>query len=120
MISTTPPAPPNTLITSDIDGNNNPVQNGGSTSSNQITFQLTSSGGTPPITFNVVLIILHFQTVPGTLTYTNLDIGQHTAQFRATDNTALQGPSVSFTWQVTAPTSPPDSSCANNNRPAGS
>ena len=41
-----PPSPPNTTITSAIDGNGLPVQNGGSTSSNQITFQFTSSGGT--------------------------------------------------------------------------
>ena len=48
VISTTPPAPPNTLITSAIDGNNNPVQNGGSTTSNRITFQVTTSGGCTP------------------------------------------------------------------------
>jgi YVTN family beta-propeller protein len=111
VISTRPPAPPNTLITSAIDGNNNPVQNGGSTSSNKITFQLTSSGGTPPITFQCSLDNSAFSNCASTLTYTNIASGQHTAQFRATDSTALQGPSVSFTWQVTAAAPPPDSSC---------
>jgi Ca2+-binding RTX toxin-like protein len=117
VISTPPPIPPNTIITSAIDGNNNPVQNGGSTSSNQITFQLTSSGGTAPITYQCSLDNSPFSNCASALTYNNLGVGQHTAQFRATDSTALQGPSVSFTWQVTAPTPPPDSSCVNNNRP---
>lgn len=35
---------------------------------------------------------------------------------QATDNIELQGPSVSVTWQVTGPTPPPDSSCANSGR----
>jgi hypothetical protein len=48
------------------------------------------------------------------LTDTNLAIGQHTTQFRATDSTALQGPSVSFTWQVTPIGPPPDSSCVSS------
>jgi YVTN family beta-propeller protein len=111
VISTRPPTPPNTMITSAIDGNNNPVQNAGSTSSNKITFQLTSSGGTPPITFQCSLDNSAFSNCASTLTYTNLASGQHTAQFRATDSTALQGPSVSFTWQVTAAAPPSDSSC---------
>ena len=46
VISTTPQTPPSTL-SSAIDGNNNPVLNGGSTTSNKITFQVTTSGGTP-------------------------------------------------------------------------
>jgi YVTN family beta-propeller protein len=93
VISTTPPAPPNTIITSAIDGNNNPVQNGGSTSSSKITFQLTSSDGTPPITSRCSLDNSAFSNCASTLTYTNLAVGQHTAQFSATDSTS-QGPSV--------------------------
>jgi len=100
-----------------IDGNGVPIQNGDSTSSNQITFKLTASGGTPPITFQCSVDNSAFSNCASILTYINLANGQHTAQFRATDSTALQGPSVSFTWQVSAiPTPPPDSSCASRGR----
>ena len=41
--------PTQTTITSAIDGNGNPVQNGGSTNSRSITFQVTATAGTSPI-----------------------------------------------------------------------
>lgn len=88
-------APPDTTITSAMCGNGASVQNGGTTSSNQITFRFTSSGGTSPITFQCSLDNSAFSSCSSPLTYTNLAIGQHTAQFRATDGTALQGPSIS-------------------------
>ncbi|HEY7080890.1 MAG TPA: YncE family protein, partial [Nitrososphaeraceae archaeon] len=104
VIGPTPTPPPQITITSAIDGNNNPVANLSSTSSNQITFQFTASGGTPPIRFECSLDNSAFSSCSNPVTYTNLAVGQHTAQFRATDSTALQAPSVAFTWQVTANT----------------
>ena len=41
--------PTQTTITSAIDGNGNPVQNGGSTSSTSIKFQVTATAGTNAI-----------------------------------------------------------------------
>ena len=108
--SSVPPSP-TTVITSAIDGNNNPVQNGASTRSNQITFQFTNSGGTPPIISQCSLDNSAFSSCSSPITYTNLAVGQHAALFRAIDNLALQGPSVAFTWQVLANTPPPDSAC---------
>src|SRR5262245_13549708 len=46
---------PSTTITSAIDGNGASVQNSGSTSSNQLTFQIAASVGIPPITFQCSL-----------------------------------------------------------------
>ena len=110
---TPPPNPPNTVVSSAIDGNHNSVLSGGSTTSNQITFQVSTSGGTPPIILQCSLDNSAISRCSSPVTYSNLGVGQHTAQFRATDSTALQGPSVSFTWQVTTPPppSPPDSQC---------
>jgi hypothetical protein len=62
--------PPNTTITSAIDGNGVPVQNCGSTSSNQITFQLISSDGTPHITFQCSLDNSAYSNCVSPLTYT--------------------------------------------------
>jgi hypothetical protein len=109
-------APSNATITSIIDGNGASVQNDGSTGSNQITFQFTSPGGTSPIVFQCSIDNSAFSRCSNPLIYTNLAVGQHTAQFMATDSTAVQGPSVSFTWQVTAITPPTDSLCVSSSR----
>ncbi|HZI71169.1 MAG TPA: hypothetical protein VFD60_08415 [Nitrososphaeraceae archaeon] len=99
MVSSTKIAP--RILTSAIDGYNNPVKNDESTSSNIITFRLTSSRGTPPINFQCRLDKnSDFSKCPSNLTFRDLASGQHKAQFRATDSTALRGPSVSFTWHV--------------------
>ena len=51
VISTaaTPPAPPNTIITSATSGNGNPVLNCGSTVSTSITFQISAVPATNPV-----------------------------------------------------------------------
>jgi Ca2+-binding RTX toxin-like protein len=53
------------------------------------------------------------------VTCTNLGVGQHTSLFRATDSVALQGPSISFKWRVTATPPPPDSVCGSSSSGGG-
>ncbi len=105
VISTTPPAPPNTLITSAIDGSNNPVQNVGSTASDQIAFRFTASGGTPPITFECSLDNSAFSSCFSPETYNNLAAGQqHTFKVRAVDTQGNKDPTpATFTWTILTP-----------------
>jgi YVTN family beta-propeller protein len=105
VISTTPPSPPNTLITSAIDGNNNPVQNGGSTASNRITFQFTASGGTPPITFECSLDNSAFLSCASPITYSKLNPGyDHIFEVRAIDTSGNEDSTpASFSWKVLTP-----------------
>ena len=56
-----PTLPLQTTITSAVDGNNAPVQNGGTTSSNFILFTFTTSGGAPPYRYICTLDILIFK-----------------------------------------------------------
>ena len=113
VIATTTPI--QTTISLATDGKGNPVQNRSSTSSNQITFQFTTTGGTPPITFECSLDNSPFSICASPQTYANLAVGQHTAQFRAIDS-QQNITSVLFTWQVTNPSSlstPPNSTNLN-------
>ena len=113
VISTTPPAPPNTLITSAIDGNNNPVQNGGSTVSRSITFQFSAAPGSNPIAgFECSLDSSQFSTCatntnPTAVSYNNVAAGQqHTFKVRAVDNLGNKDPSFA-TFTSTIPTPGP-------------
>ena len=105
--STTPPASPNTIITSSIDGNNNPVQNGESTTSNQIIFQVSATPGSNPIAgFECSLDASPFSgcaaTNPGTVSYDNLAAGQqHTFEVRAVDTVGNKDPTpATFSWTI--------------------
>jgi hypothetical protein len=74
--SVVPPLPPTVAIASAIDGNGNPVQNGGSTISTSITFQVTATPGSNPIAgFECGLDTSSFFTCattnPGTVRYNN-------------------------------------------------
>ena len=86
VISTaaTPPAPPNTIITSATSGNGNPVHNGGSTGSAFSTCATTN---------------------PGTVSYDNLVAGQqHTFEVRAVDTLGNKDPTpATFTWSIITP-----------------
>ena len=60
----TPPAPPNTIITSATSGNGNPVLNDGSIVSTSITFQISATPATNPVAgFECSLDGAHFLTV---------------------------------------------------------
>jgi YVTN family beta-propeller protein len=111
VISTsTTPVPPNTVITSSIDGNNNPVLNGGSTVSTSITFQISATPGTNPVAgFECSLDDSAFSTCattnPGTVSYDNLAAGQqHTFEVRAADTQGNKDPTpATFTWTIITP-----------------
>ncbi len=111
VISTTPPAPPNTSITSAIDGNGASVQNGGSTVSKSITFQVTATPGSNPIAgFECSLDTSQFSTCgtntnPTTVSYNNLVAGQqHTFKVRAVDTQGNKDPSpATFSWTILTP-----------------
>ncbi len=82
IASIPPPSstPTGTTITSAIDGNGNPVPNGGSTVSTSITFHVTSTQGTYPINgFQFSLDGKAFEpcavTDQGIITYNNLAAG---------------------------------------------
>ena len=114
VISTaaTPPAPPNTSITSAIDGNGASVQNGGSTVSKSITFQVTATPGSNPITgFECSLDSSQFSicginTNPSRVSYNNLvaEQRQHTFEVRAVDTQGNKDPSpTTFSWTILTP-----------------
>ena len=111
VISTTPLAPPNTLITSAIDGNNNPVQNSGSTVSTSVIFQVSATPGSNPIAgFECSSDSSQFSTCgtntnPTTVSYNNLAAGQpHTFKVRAADTLGNKDPTpATFTWTILTP-----------------
>jgi hypothetical protein len=102
--------PTHTTITSSTDGNGNPVQNGGSTVSPSITFQVTATPGSNPIErFECGLDVSSFSTCastsPGMVTYNNLVAGQHTFTVRAVDTQGNKDASpATFSWTVLTPT----------------
>ena len=103
--------PPYTAITSVLDDNGNPIQNGGSTVSTSITFQVSATPGSNPIAgFECSLDASQFSTCatntnPGTVSYDNLAAGQqHTFKVRAVDNTGNKDPThATFTWTIITP-----------------
>ena len=110
VISTTPPAPPNTVVTSAIDGNNTPVQNGGSTVSTSNRLQISAIPGTNPVAgFECSLDGSAFSTCattnPGTISYDNLVAGQqHAFEVRAVDTLGNKDPTpATFTWTIITP-----------------
>jgi YVTN family beta-propeller protein len=108
--STVVQPPTHTSITSVVDGNGNPVQNGGSTVSTSITFQVTATAGTNLIAgFQCSLDGSPFSTCvttnPGRVSYNNLADGQHTFIVRAVDVQGNIDPNpATFSWTVLTPT----------------
>ena len=110
VISTTPTTP-NTSITSAINGNNNLVQNSGSTISTSITFQVSATPGSNPISgFECSIDASQFSTCgnntnPTTVSYNNLAAGhQHTFKVRAVDSAGNKDPTpATFTWTILTP-----------------
>jgi hypothetical protein len=102
--------PTQTTITSTTDGNGNPVQNGGSTVSTSITFQVSATAGTDPISgFQCSLDGGAFSTcapiIPYTVSYNNLAAGRHALAVRAVDTQGNTDPDpATFSWTVLTPT----------------
>ena len=96
-----PTLPLQTTITSSVDGNNAPVQNGGTTSSNFILFTFTTSGGAPPYRYICTLDILIFtcDTAPPTVSR-NLVSGPHKFSVQTFDGTGVTQKTPVFSWTV--------------------
>ena len=108
--ATTPPAPPNTIITSATSGNGNPVLNDGSIVSTSITFQISATPATNPVAgFECSLDGSAFSncatTNLDTVSYNNLAAGQqHTFKVRAVDTQGNKDPTpATFTWTILTP-----------------
>ncbi len=104
----TPPS--NTAITSAVDGNNNPVSNGGSTTSTYITFTVQATAGSNPITgFQCSLDGGQFNNCNANsqnqITFNNLAAGQqYTIKIRAVDSQGNVDPTpASFSWTILTP-----------------
>jgi hypothetical protein len=79
-----------------IDGDNNPVLDGGTTTSTDITFAF--SGAT---SFECSLDYSTFEACTSPHTYTGLELGEHTFDVRALDNNGdRQVPPTRFTWTM--------------------
>jgi YVTN family beta-propeller protein len=111
IATTTPIQPPTaTTITPAIDSNGYLVQNGGSTVSRSITFQVTADPGTNPIAgFECSLDVSPFSTCattnPGRVSYNNLAAGQqHSFEVKAVDRAGNKDPNpATFTWTILTP-----------------
>ena len=92
------------MVTSAIDGNNNPVANLSSTLSNKIIFKFNATGGIPPITFECSLDNSPFSSCSNPQTYSNLAAGQHTFKVRAVDSQVNKDPTpATFAWTILTP-----------------
>ncbi|HEY6535572.1 MAG TPA: hypothetical protein VIY08_07210, partial [Candidatus Nitrosocosmicus sp.] len=109
----------NTSITSATDGNNNPIQNDGSTTSTSITFNVQATAGTNPLAgFQCGLDNGPFSSCNVPITYNSLAPGQHTFKVQAVDSQGNVDPNpATFTWTVTQQQqSPPISNAGSNQR----
>jgi DNA-binding beta-propeller fold protein YncE len=103
--------PSHTSITSATDGNGKSVQDGDSTVSTSITFQVSATQGSNPIAgFECSLDGSSFSTCgtntsPTTVSYNNLIAGQHhTFKVRAVDTQGNKDPSpATFSWTILTP-----------------
>jgi YVTN family beta-propeller protein len=109
VIATTPPQqPPDTTVTSTVDGNGAIIQSGGTTFSTAIKFTYTAAAGTNSIAgFECNLDNGVFSSCLSPTTLTNLAVGKHTFQVRAIDTSGNRDPTpASFTWTIAAVTPP--------------
>jgi hypothetical protein len=106
IATTPPPIPPDTTITSAVDGNGATIQNGGTTVSTSIHFTFTATAGTNPIaSFECSLDNSAFSSCSSPATLTNLAAGKHTIQVRAVDTAGNKDPTpATFGWTVSPAT----------------
>ena len=105
--------PSHTVITSATDGNDNPVQSGGSTLSTSITFNVQATAGTNPIAgFQCSLDNNAFSSCgtatnnAGTITFNNLEAGPHTVKIVAVDSqNNVDLTPATFSWTIVQPPS---------------
>jgi hypothetical protein len=96
--------PPDTIITSAVDGNNVRLNNGDSTDSNKITFTFTGTDNVAVAGFECRLDSSNeadFAPCTSPITYNNLNAGVHTFEVRAIDTSGNKDPTpASFSWKI--------------------
>jgi YVTN family beta-propeller protein len=94
--------PPDTTITSALDGNRATVQNAGTTLSTSIQFTFTATPATNPIAgFECRLDNSAFSPCSSPTTLTSLPAGKHNFQVRAVDTAGNRDPTpASFSWTI--------------------
>lgn len=96
--------PPDTTITTAVDGNGDIVANGGSTLSDAITFTFTGTDFVGVSGFECSLDGEAFSACTSPMTYTALASGTHTFKVRAIDTSSNVDPTpASFTWSILTP-----------------
>jgi YVTN family beta-propeller protein len=106
VISTTSSAqPPDTTITSVVDGNGAPVQNSGTTLSTSIQFTFTGTSSVGVAGFECSLDGSTFSPCTSPASFNNLAAGvQHNFQVRAVDISGNRDPTpATFTWDILTP-----------------
>jgi len=103
------PIPPDTTITSAVDGNGATLQSGGTSSSNSVTFTFTATAGTNPIAgFQCSLDNGAFSSCTSPTIVNNLAAGTHNFQVRAVDTSGTSDLTpASFSWTIVASSPPP-------------
>lgn len=102
--------PPDTAVTSAIDGNGATLQTGSSSYSNAVTFRFTAIPGSYPIAgFQCSLDNAAFSpSCISPTAITNLGSGTHNFQVRAVDRSGISDPTpASFSWTIVASSPPP-------------
>jgi hypothetical protein len=109
IATVTPPT--KTTITSAVNGNNAAVQNGGTTSSNSITFKFTATAGTTPIAgFQCSLDNCVFFSCSSPAAFSNLAAGPHKFAVVAVDNAGDKDPNpATFGWIISTSVTPTQS-----------
>ncbi len=91
--------PPDTTITSAIDGRGKSITNGGTTPSNSMTFRFTGTDNGTVARFECGLDTAAFASCTSPVTYGTVNRGTHTFRVRAIDNNGFADPSPAvFNW----------------------
>jgi hypothetical protein len=104
----TTPIPPDTTITSAVDGNGVKITNGSTTFSSSTRFTFTATASTNPIAgFECSLDNGVFSPCSSPTNLTNLAVGKHVFQVRAVDTSGNTDPTpASFSWTIATATPP--------------
>jgi len=97
-------AAPQTTISSAVDARAKLIPNGGSTTSDAMTFRFSGTDNGTVVRFECRLDAGNFTTCASPLTYTRVPGGARTFQVRAVDNNGFPDPSPAvFTWTALRP-----------------
>ena len=94
-------SPPDTQITSAVDGRNKPLDNGSKTGSTSIQFTFTGTDNVAVASFECSLDNAAFSACSSPISYTNLRGGAHNFEVRAVDTSGNVDPTpATFNWFV--------------------